>query len=103
MIPVVKDNDKSFSSYISDLLMRSKAQKIVLHSLLSGLLAMDGKQLADDEVGFTQEILRFNDNVGEEDCQEGPQMSDYTQAFQVQKCLNLILLCIPIFDVRLSS
>ena len=83
MILVVKDNGKSFAAYMSDLLTRCKVQKVVLHSLLSGVHTLANKN-NDDEVGFTQEILRFNDNVGvAADKIEEDNMSDNTEAFQV--------------------
>jgi len=98
LILVVKDNGKSFAAYMSDLLTRCKVQKVVLHSLLSGVHTLANKN-NDDEAGFTQEILRFNDNVGvAADKIEEDNMSDNTEAFQVE-LLKLVLSLVMLEEV----
>ena len=84
LVMVVRDNGKSFSLYMADLLARCKVQKVVLHSLLAGVHA----GLEESTGGFTQEVLNFNSMEGNED----------TEAFLVA-LLKLVLSLIMLEEV----
>ena len=83
LVMVVRDNGKSFSLYMADLLVRCKVQKVVLHSLLAGVHAG-----LEESGGFTQEVLNFNSTEGNED----------TEAFLVA-LLKLVLSLIMLEEV----
>ena len=83
LVMVVRDNGKSFSLYMADLLARCKVQKVVLHSLLAGVHAG-----LEESGGFTQEVLNFNSMEGNED----------TEAFLVA-LLKLVLSLIMLEEV----
>eukprot|EP00092_Neocalanus_flemingeri_P000320 GFUD01000342.1.p1 GENE.GFUD01000342.1~~GFUD01000342.1.p1 ORF type:complete len:1526 (+),score=540.23 GFUD01000342.1:2184-6761(+) len=89
LVIIVKENGKAFSLYILDLLTRCKLQKVVLHSLLSGVHSR--ANTTTGESGFTEELLKFNDTEG-----DGVQdISANTEAFQVELLklvLNLVML-----------
>ena len=73
LVGIVKENGRAFALFTSDLLGRCKLQKVVLHSLLTGVHKLAGTGKPDAEKFYTEEILSFNEREG--DCTD-------TEAFQ---------------------
>lgn len=63
LVGIVKDSGKSFASYLSDLLNRSKVQKTLLHCLAASVYDSQPKSGSDDEknITFTENIVDFNE------------------------------------------
>lgn len=63
LVGIVKDSGKSFASYLSDLLSRSKVQKTLLHCLAASVYDSQPKNWSDDEknMTFTETIVEFNE------------------------------------------
>ena len=60
LILVVKDNGKAYATYINDLFLRCKVQKVVLHSLIASVHDMQQSPKATSS-SFTEDILSFNE------------------------------------------
>ena len=86
LIAIVRDSGKGFSCYIVDLLTKCKVQKIALHCLVSSVLNMKNAQNENEDIfTFTEEIVLFNDPVGDNDVNKCRyRASDHTEAFQIQ-------------------
>ncbi|XP_029636600.1 protein dopey-1 isoform X3 [Octopus sinensis] len=85
LIHIMKESGKSFVSYISDLLMKCKLQKAILHSVLASVY--NSRQISDSvmhRVSFTETIISFNEDSLEQSANE---------TFQI-KLLNLLLVMI---------
>lgn len=54
LLTLVKENSKGFSSYIADMLVKCKLQKILLHCLLTSVRDFD------EDLSFAEQILLFN-------------------------------------------
>lgn len=72
LISIVKETGKTLACYIADLMFKCKLQKIVLHCIL---LSVHSLNKLTGSIGFSEQILRFND-PGSEQC--------YTESCQVQ-------------------
>merc|ERR1711892_1626452 len=92
LVVIVKENGKAFALFMMDLLTRCKVQKVVLHSLLSGVHSLADMDMG--EGGFTKELLKFNDTEmgGLDD------MSENTEAFQVE-LLKLVMSLVMLEEV----
>ena len=86
LILVVKDNGKAYATYINDLFLRCKVQKVVLHSLIASVHDMQQSPKATSS-SFTEDILSFNE-VSE----------NFSEAFQVQT-LKLLLALVMLEQV----
>ncbi|XP_060520914.1 protein dopey-1 homolog [Cylas formicarius] len=76
LIPLVKENaGKGFASYIADLLVKCKIQKILLHCLLTSV------RDSDEDVTFADEILLFNNFQLRDD---EDKIGKHVEAFQIQ-------------------
>lgn len=86
LISIARDSGKGFSSYVADLLVKCKVQKVTLHCIASGVLAMKSAQKDIEEpFTFTEEIVLFNDPFSEADPRKCRyRVSDHTEAFQTQ-------------------
>lgn len=82
IINLVNENSKGFSSYIADMLLKCKLQKVLLHCLLTSVRNFD------EEMTFAEEILLFNNfqlyNSNKKVC-------EHVEAFQIQ-LLRYVLL-----------
>ena len=86
LILVVKDNGKAYATYINDLFLRCKVQKVVLHSLIASVHDMQQSPKVTSS-SFTEDILSFNE------------VSDnFSEAFQVQ-ILKLLLALVMLEQV----
>lgn len=54
LLTLVKENSKGFSSYIADMLIKCKLQRILLHGLLTSVRDFD------EDLSFAEEVLLFN-------------------------------------------
>jgi len=108
LILVVRDNGKAYATYISDLFARCKVQKVILHSLLSGVNDMkkrgggNDSSTSNNQVVFTDDVLRFNEisssssyatgctSASAAADQTSDRISNFSEAFQVQ-LLRLVL------------
>lgn len=75
LLTLVKENSKGFSSYIADMLVKCKLQKILLHCLLTSVRDFD------EELSFAEEILLFN-NFQLFD--SSSRVGEHVEAFQTQ-------------------
>lgn len=75
LLTLVKENSKGFSSYIADMLVKCKLQKILLHCLLTSVRNFD------DDLSFAEEILLFN-NFQLFDSNN--KVGEHVEAFQTQ-------------------
>ena len=83
---VVKDNGKHFATYINDLFLRCKVQKVVLHSLIASVHDMQNAPKVTSS-SFTEDILSFNEVS-----------NNFSEAFQVQ-ILKLLLALVMLEQV----
>jgi len=90
LILLVTDNGRPFALFISDLFNRTKLQKVILHSLLSGVHSVPN----DQTQAFTKDILRFNDE--DPDTETG--ISVNSQAFQVE-IMKLVLSLVMLEEI----
>ncbi|KAK9882131.1 hypothetical protein WA026_018972 [Henosepilachna vigintioctopunctata] len=72
---IVKDNTKGFASYIADMLVKCKFQKILLHCLLTSVRTFD------EDITFAEEVLMFN-NFSLYDSNQN--VGEHIEAFQIQ-------------------
>ncbi|KAL3284354.1 hypothetical protein HHI36_018518 [Cryptolaemus montrouzieri] len=72
---IVKDNTKGFSSYIADMLVKCKFQKILLHCLLTSVRTFD------EDMTFAEEVLMFNNFLLYDSNQN---VGEHIEAFQIQ-------------------
>lgn len=75
LVSMVGENSKGFSSYIADLLVKCKLQKILLNCLLTSVRSFD------EDMTFAEEVLAFNNfrlNDG------GNKVGEHVEAFQIQ-------------------
>lgn len=75
LLTLVKENSKGFSSYIADMLVKCKLQKILLHCLLTSVRDFD------EDLSFAEEILLFN-NFQLFDANN--KIGEHVEAFQTQ-------------------
>ncbi|XP_074025764.1 protein DOP1 homolog isoform X2 [Leptinotarsa decemlineata] len=75
LIIMVKENSKGFSSYIADLLVKCKLQKILLNCLLTSVRNFD------EDMTFAEEILAFNNF---QLCDSKNKVGEHVEAFQIQ-------------------
>lgn len=75
LLTLVKENSKGFSSYIADMLVKCKLQKILLHCLLTSVRNFD------EDLSFAEEILLFN-NFQLFDSNN--KVGEHVEAFQTQ-------------------
>lgn len=75
LLTLVKENSKGFSSYIADMLIKCKLQKILLHCLLTSVRNFD------EDLSFAEEILLFN-NFQLFDSNN--RVGEHVEAFQTQ-------------------
>lgn len=75
LLTLVKENSKGFTSYIADMLVKCKLQKIVLHCLLTSVRNFD------EDLSFAEEILLFN-NFQLFDSNN--KVGEHVEAFQTQ-------------------
>ncbi|XP_056647831.1 protein dopey-1 homolog [Diorhabda sublineata] len=75
LITMVGENSKGFSSYIADLLIKCKMQKILLNCLLVSV------RNVDDEMTFAEEILAYNNFqlFGNDN-----KLGEHCEAYQIQ-------------------
>lgn len=75
LLALVKENSKGFSSYIGDILVKCKLQKILLHCLLTSVRNFD------EDLSFAEEVLLFNNFqlLGSDN-----KMGLHVEAFQTQ-------------------
>lgn len=75
LLALVKENSRGFSSYIGDMLVKCKLQKVLLHCLLTSVRDFD------EELSFAEEILLFNSFqlVGPDG-----KVGEHVEAFQMQ-------------------
>ena len=83
---MVKDNGKAYATYINDLFLRCKVQKVVLHSLIASVHDMQQSPKATSS-SFTEDILSFNEVS-----------NNFSEAFQVQ-ILKLLLALVMLEQV----
>ncbi|XP_044736097.1 protein dopey-1 homolog isoform X1 [Chrysoperla carnea] len=76
LVGIVKESGKGFASYITDLLLKCKLQKVLLHSLVASVKSCD-----TDKKSFTDEILIFNNIVFKK---SDKIVSENVESFQVQ-------------------
>lgn len=70
-----EENSKGFSSYIADLLIKCKLQKILLNCLLTCVRS------SDEDITFADEILAFNEF---QFCDKNNKVGKHVEAFQIQ-------------------
>lgn len=75
LINIVNENSKGFSSYIADMLVKCKLQKILLHCLLTSVRNFD------EEMTLAEEILQSN-NFRLYDTHK--RVCEHVEAFQIQ-------------------
>lgn len=75
LLTLVKENSKGFSSYIADMLLKCKLQKILLHCLLTSVRDFD------EDLSFAEEVLLFN-NFQLFDSNN--KVGEHVEAFQTQ-------------------
>jgi hypothetical protein len=75
LITMVNENSKGFSSYIADMLIKCKLQKIMLHCLLTSVRNFD------EEMTFAEEVLLFN-NFQLYDANH--KVGEHVEAYQIQ-------------------
>ncbi|RZC43189.1 dopey-1 -like protein, partial [Asbolus verrucosus] len=75
LITMVNENSKGFSSYIADMLIKCKLQKIMLHCLLTSVRNFD------EEMTFAEEVLLFN-NFQLYDSNH--KVGEHVEAYQIQ-------------------
>ncbi|KYB28372.1 protein dopey-1 homolog isoform X2 [Tribolium castaneum] len=80
LITMVSENSKGFASYIGDMLIKCKLQKVVLHCLLTSVRNFD------EEMTFAEEVLLFN-NFQLYDANH--KVGDHVEAYQT-RLLRLI-------------
>lgn len=75
LLTLVKENSRGFSSYIADMLVKCKLQKILLHCLLTSVRDFD------EDLSFAEQILLFNSFqlVGRDG-----KVGEHVEAFQTQ-------------------
>ncbi|CAG9856404.1 unnamed protein product [Phyllotreta striolata] len=94
LIIMVDENSKGFSSYIADLLVKCKLQKILLNCLLISVRNFD------DEMTFAEEILAYNNF---QLCDNNNRVGEHVEAYQIQilRLINsLIILESKIFSQK---
>ncbi|CAG9824126.1 unnamed protein product [Phaedon cochleariae] len=97
LITMVRENTKGFSSYIADLLVKCKIQKILLNCLLTSVRNFD------EDITFAEEILAYN-NFQLSDTAN--RVGEHVEAFQIQilRLINsLIILEYNVFPVKTDS
>lgn len=72
---LTEENSKGFSSYIADLLVKCKLQKILLNCLLTSVRS------SDEDVTFADELLAFNEF---QFCDKNNKVGEHVEAFQIQ-------------------
>ncbi|XP_050312498.1 protein dopey-1 homolog [Anthonomus grandis grandis] len=72
---IEENNNKGFSSYIADLLVKCKIQKILLHCLLTSVRDFDS------DMTFAEDILLFNNF---QLCNAENRLGEHVEAFQIQ-------------------
>ncbi|KAG5900653.1 hypothetical protein JTB14_005924 [Gonioctena quinquepunctata] len=94
LIRMVRENSKGFSSYIADLLVKCKLQKILLNCLLTSVRNFD------EDMTFAEEILAFNNfQLNDTDNKVG----EHVEAFQTQMLMlihSLIILEYNVFPTK---
>lgn len=75
LITLVRENSKGFTSYIGDLLVKCKIQKILLNCLLTSVRSFD------DEMTFAEKVLAFN-NFHLYDTSN--KLGEHVEAFQIK-------------------
>ncbi|CAG9833682.1 unnamed protein product [Diabrotica balteata] len=75
LIIMVAENSKGFSSYIADLLVKCKLQKILLNCLLISVRNFD------EEMTFAEEILAYNNF---QLCDNNNRIGEHVEAYQLQ-------------------
>ncbi|KAJ8938330.1 hypothetical protein NQ318_007043 [Aromia moschata] len=75
LVTMVGENSKGFSSYIADLLVKCKLQKILLNCLLTSVRNFD------EDITFAEEILAFNNF---QLCDNSNKVGEHVEAFQIQ-------------------
>lgn len=87
LVGIVKDSGKSFASYLSDLLNRSKVQKTLLHCLAASVYDSRPKNGSDDEknITFTEHIVEFNESSSRRGlrCFFNIQFNEFQDTYQV--------------------
>ncbi|XP_045463500.1 protein dopey-1 homolog isoform X2 [Harmonia axyridis] len=94
LIAIVKDNTKGFSSYIADMLVKCKLQKILLHCLLTSVRTFD------EDMTFAEEVLMFNNFLLFDSNQN---VGEHIEAFQIQLLRLIQSLIVLEFNVFPSS
>ena len=88
IVNVAKDSGRGFASYMNDLLVRCKVQKVLLHCILASVYNSRRRLTANDESIFTQALISFNEENMD---------SNTNETFQV-KLLRLLLVVIILED-----
>lgn len=103
LVGIVKDSGKSFASYLNDLLMRCKVQKILLHCLIASVynLQLTQKDYSERQSTFTETIIEFSERPSKGD-QDKEKKDDFQDTFQVH-LLRLIATLIVLEDTIISQ
>lgn len=97
LIIMVEENSKGFPSYIADLLVKCKLQKILLNCLLISVRNFD------EEMTFAEEILAYNNF---QLCDNYNKVGEHVEAYQIQilRLINsLIILESKVFSQKTQS
>ncbi|XP_023228488.1 protein dopey-1-like [Centruroides sculpturatus] len=103
LVGIVKDSGKSFASYLNDLLMRCKVQKILLHCLIASVynLQLTQKDYSERQVTFTETIIEFSERPSKGD-QDKEKKDDFQDTFQIY-LLRLVATLIVLEDTIISQ
>ncbi|GIY38627.1 protein dopey-1 [Caerostris darwini] len=104
LVGIVKDSGKSFASYLSDLLHRSKVQKTLLHCLAASVYDSQHQVATESEKNttFTEAIVEFNEKPYRSGAVNKFHANDFQDTFQVH-LLRLMATLIVLEDTILSQ
>ncbi|GFS63491.1 protein dopey-1 [Nephila pilipes] len=104
LVGIVKDSGKSFASYLSDLLHRTKVQKTLLHCLAASVYDSQPKSFNEGEKNstFTETIVEFNEKPLRIGLNNKSPANDFQDTFQVH-LLRLMATLIVLEDTVLSQ
>ncbi|KFM80812.1 Protein dopey-1, partial [Stegodyphus mimosarum] len=104
LVGIVKDSGKFFASYLSDLLSRSKVQKILLHCLAASVYDSQPRDSTEEEknITFTETIVEFNERPMRLGKSNNYQANDFQDTYQVH-LLRLMATLIVLEDTVLSQ